>query len=173
HWSSRHHVGRYPARLAAPSWSTSEPSSRSCRQSNQWPPIGLDTRPDGQTPAGPLAPVLQVKIACSCLSWLHSLKIRSLRESRGDSICRRSMRLRSASTEIPNPMAASRTTSGAWLSSINSSRKDTHWLTRIQSQASRATFCCSRLPFDVFLKKTSSRSTVNFLANEYCVYIQV
>src|SRR5690606_30021567 len=46
----------------------------------------MDTQPDVQTPAGPLAPVLQVKIACSCLSWLHSLKIRSLRESRGDSL---------------------------------------------------------------------------------------
>src|SRR5690606_6364577 len=72
-------------RLGGPSSTTSEPSSRSCLQSNQWPPIAMDTRPDVQTPAGPLAPVLQVKIACSCLSWLHSLKIRSLRDSRGDS----------------------------------------------------------------------------------------
>jgi hypothetical protein len=73
-----------PAPPAAPSSAASLPHRRSSRRSTEWRPPARGARPGAQTPSEPLAPEPPRNTSLACSS-LHSLKARSLQQSRSDS----------------------------------------------------------------------------------------
>ena len=61
------------------------PSSRSSMQSGTSPPIARHIPPDDPEPCAPHAHALPENIDSMSSSWLHLLKVRSLRQTRGSS----------------------------------------------------------------------------------------
>src|SRR5437867_864971 len=75
---------RRRAHAAAPIFAASQPCTRSSPRSIRSPPTASRARPAAPAPSAPPAPAPPVR-TCSLVPWLHPLKVRSLRESRGGS----------------------------------------------------------------------------------------
>ena len=63
-------------------------AAETSRQSSRSSPIATDDRLDGLAPSARLARALPVNISLSSSSWLHLLKVRSLRQTRRGSFSR-------------------------------------------------------------------------------------
>ena len=75
---------RHRALPGVPICAASRPNSRSSTTPSRWPPIAIRARPGGPGPTALPIPAAPGSI-CLNVSWLQSLKVWSLRETRGSS----------------------------------------------------------------------------------------